>query len=72
MSGTCDGTNSPGTYCSNPATGLGSSGNFYFERNEGWGNPRSEGDPFTPSPNAGRQRLRTERVRRQLQRFLGA
>ncbi len=30
---------------------LGSGGNnFYFERTEGWGNPRSEGDAFTPSP----------------------
>jgi hypothetical protein len=38
------------TYCSNPASGLGSSGNYYFERQEGWGNPRSEGDPFDPSP----------------------
>ena len=52
MNGTCIGLT---TYCgpgaaSNPATGLGSSGNYYFEREEGWGNPRSEGDPFTPSP----------------------
>jgi Putative Flp pilus-assembly TadE/G-like len=23
----------------------------YFLRSEGWGNPRSEGDPFTPTPN---------------------
>ncbi len=38
------------TYCSNPASGLGSNGNYYFERQEGWGNPRSEGDPFDPSP----------------------
>ncbi len=38
------------SYCSNPSSGLGSSGNFYFEREEGWGNPRSEGDAFTPSP----------------------
>ena len=31
---------------------LGSGGsNFYFERTEGWGNPRSEGDAFTPSPS---------------------
>jgi Flp pilus assembly protein TadG len=47
MDGSCIGLSS---YCSNPASGLGSSGNFYFEREEGWGNPRSEGDPFTPSP----------------------
>jgi hypothetical protein len=40
------------SYCSNPSSGLGSGGsNFYFERTEGWGNPRSEGDAFTPSPN---------------------
>jgi hypothetical protein len=48
MTGSCIGLTS---YCSNPASGLGSSGNYYFEREEGWGNPRSEGDPFTPSPN---------------------
>ncbi|HUZ68924.1 MAG TPA: pilus assembly protein TadG-related protein [Candidatus Saccharimonadales bacterium] len=37
-------------YCASPASGLGSGGNnYYFERQEGWGNPRSEGDPFTPS-----------------------
>ncbi len=47
MNGSCIGLTS---YCSNPPSGLGSSGNFYFEREEGWGNPRSEGDPFTPSP----------------------
>jgi hypothetical protein len=38
-------------YCASTASGLGSGGNnYYFEREEGWGNPRSEGDPFTPSP----------------------
>lgn len=47
MNGSCVGLTS---YCANPPSGLGSSGNFYFEREEGWGNPRSEGDPFTPSP----------------------
>ena len=47
MNGSCIGLTD---YCSNPPSGLGSSGNFYFEREEGWGNPRSEGDPFTPSP----------------------
>jgi hypothetical protein len=48
MNGSCIGLNS---YCSNPASGLGSTNNYYFEREEGWGNPRSEGDPFTPSPD---------------------
>ena len=53
MNGACIGLT---TYCgpgdaSNPASGLGSGGNnYYFEREEGWGNTRSEGDPFTPSP----------------------
>ncbi|MGA7988649.1 MAG: pilus assembly protein TadG-related protein, partial [Candidatus Dormiibacterota bacterium] len=49
----CDGTNPPGQYCASPPSGLGSSGSYYFERTEGWGNPRSEGDPFNPSPNQG-------------------
>jgi hypothetical protein len=31
---------------------LGSTG-YYFLRTEGWGNPRHEGDPFTPTPNDG-------------------
>ena len=56
MNGSCIGLAS---YCSNPASGLGSSGNYYFEREEGWGNPRSEGDPFTPSPAQANHRLRT-------------
>jgi hypothetical protein len=47
MNGSCIGLPN---YCSNPPSGLGSNGNYYFEREEGWGNPRSEGDPFTPSP----------------------
>ena len=47
MTGSCIGLPN---YCSSPPSGLGSSGSFYFEREEGWGNPRSEGDPFTPSP----------------------
>jgi hypothetical protein len=39
-----------GTYCATLTSGLGSGGsNFYFERTEGWGNPRSEGDAFTPT-----------------------
>ena len=50
MNGSCIGLSS---YCSTPPSGLGSSGNYYFEREEGWGNPRSEGDPFTPSPAQG-------------------
>jgi Flp pilus assembly protein TadG len=50
MNGSCIGLAS---YCANPPSGLGSSGNYYFEREEGWGNPRSEGDPFTPSPAEG-------------------
>ncbi len=50
MNGSCIGLTS---YCSTPPSGLGSSGSFYFDREEGWGNPRSEGDPFTPSPAQG-------------------
>ena len=38
------------TYCTATTTGLGSANNFYFERTEGFGNPRSEGDAYTPSP----------------------
>jgi Flp pilus assembly protein TadG len=49
LSGACSGITS--AYCATPATGLGSGGsNFYFERSEGYGNPRSEGDPYTPTP----------------------
>jgi hypothetical protein len=48
MTGSCIGLTA---YCATPPSGLGSSGNYYFEREEGWGNPRSEGDPFTPSPD---------------------
>jgi hypothetical protein len=43
----------PGSALGSPlgANGLGSGGNnFYFLRTEGWGNPRSEGDAFTPTP----------------------
>ena len=39
----------PGTQQGADIAGLGVTG--YFERQEGYGNPRSEGDPFTPSPN---------------------
>ena len=38
-------------YCTKPGSGLGSSNNFYIERTEGYGNPRSEGDPYAPSPD---------------------
>lgn len=50
LSGACDGAGgSP--YCTSPTSGLGSgSNNYYFERTEGWGNPRSQGDPYDPSP----------------------
>jgi Flp pilus assembly protein TadG len=40
----------PGTQQGSTLAQLGTAKNFYFERTEGWGNPRSEGDPFTPSP----------------------
>lgn len=39
----------PGAQQGADIAGLGVTG--YFERQEGWGNPRSEGDPFTPTPN---------------------
>ena len=32
---------------------------LYFEREEGWGNPRSEGDAFTPTPYQNTNRLRS-------------
>jgi Flp pilus assembly protein TadG len=49
LSSSCNGVAS--AYCQNPSTGLGSGGsNFYFERTEGYGNPRSEGDPYVPTP----------------------
>ena len=38
----------PGAQQGADIAGLGVTG--YFERQEGWGNPRSEGDPFTPTP----------------------
>ncbi len=41
----------PGNQLGTTATQVGSGGNnYYFLRTEGWGNPRSEGDAFTPSP----------------------
>ena len=51
LDSSCDGIG--GAYCSTGiASGLGSGGNnYYFERTEGWGNPRSEGDAFTPTPD---------------------
>jgi hypothetical protein len=39
----------PGSQQGADISGLGVTG--YFEREEGWGNPRSEGDAFTPTPN---------------------
>jgi Flp pilus assembly protein TadG len=51
LSPACNGITPANMYCSSPGTGLGSGGsNFYFERSEGYGNPRSEGDPYTPTP----------------------
>ncbi|MGD1034818.1 MAG: pilus assembly protein TadG-related protein [Candidatus Dormibacteria bacterium] len=50
LSSSCNGITSP--YCASPPAGanvLGSSGSYYFEREEGWGNPRSEGDAYTPT-----------------------
>jgi hypothetical protein len=44
--------NSLGTTLASSGGDLGSGG-YYFLRTEGWGNPRSEGDPFTPTPNDG-------------------
>jgi hypothetical protein len=38
----------PGSQQGADIAGLGVTG--YFEREEGWGNPRSEGDAFTPTP----------------------
>ncbi|MGD0834809.1 MAG: pilus assembly protein TadG-related protein [Candidatus Dormibacteria bacterium] len=39
----------PGTQQGSTLAQLGTANNFYFERTEGYGNPRSEGDPFTPA-----------------------
>jgi hypothetical protein len=50
----CDGiptSGTPGGYCATPPSGLGSSGNFYILRSEGWSVDRSEGDGYTPNPN---------------------
>jgi hypothetical protein len=38
-------------YCTKPTSGLGTAGNFYILRSEGWGSERSEGDPYTTTPN---------------------
>jgi Flp pilus assembly protein TadG len=43
----------PGAQQGSDMASLGTSGNYYFQRTEGWGTPRSQGDPFTPSPNQG-------------------
>ena len=48
LAASCNGITT--AYCAHPPSGLGSGGsNFYFEREEGWGNPRSEGDAYTPT-----------------------
>lgn len=50
----CDGVptaGQAGAYCATPPSGLGSSGNFYILRSEGWSVDRSEGDGYTPDPN---------------------
>jgi Flp pilus assembly protein TadG len=43
----------PGAQQGSDVADLGTGGNYYFERDEGWGVPRSEGDAFDPSPNEG-------------------
>jgi Flp pilus assembly protein TadG len=53
LSGSCNGVGVTTAYCQPTSLegGLGSGGsNFYFERTEGYGNPRSEGDPYMPTP----------------------
>ena len=40
----------PGAQLGSSYDQLGTSNNFYFLRSEGWGNPRGEGDAFTPDP----------------------
>jgi hypothetical protein len=40
----------PGSQLGTTLSGLGTSGE-YFLRTEGWGNPRHEGDAFTPTPD---------------------
>ncbi len=41
----------PGSQLGATVGSLNKGGDDYFLRTEGWGNPRSEGDPFTPTPN---------------------
>jgi hypothetical protein len=41
----------PGAQQGSDISELGTGNNYYFERDEGWGVPRSEGDAFDPSPN---------------------
>jgi len=43
----------PGAQQGSDIADLGTGDNYYFERDEGWGVPRSEGDAFDPSPNEG-------------------
>ena len=40
----------PGPTLGATVANLGTADNYYFMRTEGWGNPRSEGDAFTPTP----------------------
>jgi hypothetical protein len=40
----------PGSQLGSTQTALGSNGNFYFMRSEGWGTDRSQGDPYGPNP----------------------
>jgi hypothetical protein len=40
----------PGGQIGSTASQLGSSGNYYFMRTEGWNVDRGQGDPFSPSP----------------------
>ena len=52
-SASCDGiptAGAPPGYCATPPSGLGSSGNYYILRSEGWSVDRSEGDGYTPDP----------------------
>lgn len=41
----------PGSELGATIGNLESNTGYYFLRSEGWGNPRSEGDPFTPTPD---------------------
>ena len=43
----------PGSQIGSTVSQLGSGNNYYFMRMEGWNNPRSEGDAYTPNPGSG-------------------